>query len=260
MREPEESGDPSETARELLEQAYNLEGRGDFGDALRVCEAIIQMAPDWAEARNLRGIVLEGLGRLEEALDEYALAIQLAPSFAEAQANLADAEADWIRERRDVREHEATPPPVPGEDLVTIAAFSYPIEAHLARTMLEREGIRVFVADEYTVTVNWLYSNLVGGVKLQVRESDRAAAVEVLERAAVPMEEIEDEADVETGEPRCPRCDSSDVAFELFNRRLLFASWLLLGFPLPFLRRKWFCRACGHRWRARDVVQIDAAE
>jgi tetratricopeptide (TPR) repeat protein len=209
---------------------------------------VIEAAPAWAEARNLLGITLEGLGRLEEALDAYALAVQLDPSFLDAQENLSDAEAEWLRERRGAREEEAPPAPVPGEHLVTVAAFSYPIQAYLARTMLEWEGIQAFVADEHVVTANWLYSNLVGGVKLQVEESDRAAAVEILEQEAASKEEGEADA----SEPHCPQCNSSDVSFELFHWRLLFASWLLLGFPLPFVKRKWVCGACKHSWGVED--------
>ncbi|MDP6438554.1 MAG: hypothetical protein QGH74_02870 [Candidatus Brocadiia bacterium] len=47
--------------------------------------------------------------------------------------------------------------------LVTIAAFSLPHEAHLARLRLEAEGIPCFVVDENIVAINWLYSNAARG-------------------------------------------------------------------------------------------------
>lgn len=58
----------------------------------------------------------------------------------------------------------------------TIATFLYAHEAHLAKNILEAQGIEVFLKDEWTVQINNLYSNAIGGVKLQVRpiQYDRA--------------------------------------------------------------------------------------
>jgi len=134
------------------------------------------------------------------------------------------------------------------EKLVTVTAFSLAIEADFARTRLESEGIECVVADEHTVTMNWLYSNAVGGVKLKVWESDLQRAREILEREPTTEEGSKDEA-ARYKELHCPRCGSTDVSYERFSRRLAFASWILLSFPLPFLKKKWSCRTCGHEWR-----------
>jgi hypothetical protein len=58
------------------------------------------------------------------------------------------------------------------DDLVTIARFSSAIEAHLARTKLESEGIQAFVADEHMIAINPIYDLALGGVKLQIKNSD----------------------------------------------------------------------------------------
>ena len=133
------------------------------------------------------------------------------------------------------------------ERLVTVAAFSQPIEAHLSKTRLESEGIECFITDEFIVTNNWLFSNAVGGVKLNVRESDAQRAFEVLQLEPIEIDTVEVGAD----EPRCLECSSLKVSYERFSRRLVFASWLLLGFPLPFLKRKWICKECGYQWKAK---------
>lgn len=73
----------------------------------------------------------------------------------------------------------------PVEKLIIIAQFSKGFDAHLAKSKLESEGIEGFLADEHIVQMNWLYSNLVGGVKLQVRESDLVKAKEALGIACV---------------------------------------------------------------------------
>lgn len=143
------------------------------------------------------------------------------------------------------------------DELVTIATFSRPMEAHLTRMRLESEGIECFIGDEYTVAANWLFSNAVGGVKLKVRESDAQEAAEILQQEPADIDSIEMDEDMETpeniaidkDEPVCPKCDSSDVYYEEYSRRAVFASWLLLGIPLPFLKRKWSCKGCSYEWK-----------
>jgi hypothetical protein len=63
---------------------------------------------------------------------------------------------------------------------ITIARYSLPYEAHLDRARLESEGIVSVIADEYTINMDWLYSNALGGVRLQVDEADQSRAVDIL--------------------------------------------------------------------------------
>lgn len=70
--------------------------------------------------------------------------------------------------------------PRPNEELVTIAAFDLLGRAHLARMVLEEEGIPVMLADENTVSTDWLLSNAVGGIKVQVYASDVERAKRLL--------------------------------------------------------------------------------
>ena len=73
------------------------------------------------------------------------------------------------------------------DQLVTVARFTSPLEAHIARSRLEYEGIRAVVLDEAMITMNWLYSNALGGVRVQVLESNVEAAEEILETAKDPL-------------------------------------------------------------------------
>jgi len=70
---------------------------------------------------------------------------------------------------------EKTPP----ESLVTLIKCSLAGEAHAIRVRLESEGIPVFLFDEFSVTMDWLLSNAIGGVKVQVPEPflERARAI-----------------------------------------------------------------------------------
>jgi hypothetical protein len=151
------------------------------------------------------------------------------------------------------------PPPRPkretsSEPLVTIATYNYPLEAHLARTKLESEGIEGFVADEHTINANWLYSIAVGGVKLWVKESDAGKAAQVLQDTTPDISEETKESIEYTDDERCPRCNSIDIHYETFHIRRVFFLWFLIylvSFPFifPFMKRKWKCNACGYEWK-----------
>ncbi len=135
------------------------------------------------------------------------------------------------------------------ERLVTIATFDNPFKAHLVKSRLESSGIECFLSDEFVVTVNWLYSNAVGGVKLQVRESDLERASEILNMEPVETEALDQELGEDIMQPRCPRCNSVNVHYERYSRRFIYLSWLLLGVPLLLFKRKWRCDECGYQWR-----------
>jgi hypothetical protein len=62
----------------------------------------------------------------------------------------------------------------------SVGSFSKPYEAHLLVSRLEASGIRAFLRDEYTVTLYWLYSNAIGGVKVDVADEDYERAMELL--------------------------------------------------------------------------------
>jgi len=130
------------------------------------------------------------------------------------------------------------------ENLVTIARFSHPEEAYLASAKLESEGIWSFLADEHTVTADWLVSYAIGGVRLQVKESDAADA-----RRILSLSKTDVELAAGTGR-KCPKCGSTDIKYERFSQSLVFISWLAIGFPLPFFKRKWKCNSCGYQWQS----------
>jgi hypothetical protein len=66
------------------------------------------------------------------------------------------------------------------ERMVTVAQCNLAAEAHAMRLHLEAAGIPVFLADELTVAMDWLLSNAIGGVKVQVPEHHAERATELL--------------------------------------------------------------------------------
>jgi Putative prokaryotic signal transducing protein len=59
----------------------------------------------------------------------------------------------------------------------TVASFSKPMDAHLLIARLEGAGIAAYARDENMVTLDWLASNAVGGVKVDVADEDFARAL-----------------------------------------------------------------------------------
>ena len=141
------------------------------------------------------------------------------------------------------------------EELITVANFSHPTEADPVVAWLESEGIECFVTNEHTVTMNWLYSNAIGGVGVRVKASDVERANEILRAVSTPDavgdeptptdSEMDQDSDA-TSDICCPQCGSENVHYEKFSRHLVFASWILLTVPLPFFKKKWKCRDCEH--------------
>ena len=140
---------------------------------------------------------------------------------------------------------------------VTLARFGNPVEANIAKGRLEQAGIPCFLSDEHLITITWLYSNAVGGIRLQVHASDEAEAREILS-AEVPYgdllaesEEVSAQEAKSVQEERivCPNCGSENCSRELKTRRSLWLSWIFLGLPLPFFSRSKHCYRCGYDWK-----------
>jgi Flp pilus assembly protein TadD len=244
MASEEASFEQLANAVEHFNRANVYEESDRFEEALDECDSTIAIAKSFlAEVFNLRGIVLEELDRSADAMEAYRNALRLDPESPEVKENLLALESELGI----------------SHELVTIAAFSFPAEAHVLRAKLEEEGVWAFVADESMVAANWLYSNAVGGVKLQVREHEVEKALEILGMEPEGVEDTEDDLDeAEQDEyTRCPNCNSGSIRYEEYAKRGVFASHLLLGFPLPFLKRKWHCQECGHEWKARQLTGVE---
>lgn len=126
--------------------------------------------------------------------------------------------------------------------MITIATFSKPEEAHLLRMRLEAVGIPAYIRDENTIQMDWLYSNLIGGVRVEISPEDEAEAREFLE--ADTVQEPDDSID-----EICPQCGSKEVEPDETPRRLSFLSVLLLGFPFLIAKNRWHCLSCQHQFK-----------
>ena len=112
----------------------------------------------------------------------------------------------------------------------TIAHYTDPIEAHLARGRLLSEGIDAHLGDEHLAAANWEWRLAVGGVKLRVADRD-------VERARIVLQSLDAGeyalADVESEEARNLHAPDR----ESWSSRLAWVGLMLFGIPLPWRRR-----------------------
>ena len=100
--------------------------------------------------------------------------------------------------------------------------------------------------------MDWFYSNLVGGMRLQVDEEEQAAAREILEEAT-PETITYGEAETYV-QPTCPKCRSAEITLGSGTERgRSLVALYFLGIPLPPREAAWHCEACG-------AQSMDAAE
>lgn len=135
-----------------------------------------------------------------------------------------------------------------------IITFIYPHEAHLAKGLLESEGFDVIIRDELTAQVNNFYSTAIGGVKLLVREEEAVRAYDLLKEAGYIVEEQKEQRLAvfpKQNSRICPFCQSGDVIRKKTPGYVVLFSILLLGLPLPFLKKTCHCFHCEREWRVK---------
>jgi rubredoxin len=139
--------------------------------------------------------------------------------------------------------------PSTGSDLVTVATYMFPWEAHITRGRLEAEGVAAFVADDNLVQMNWGYAWAIGGVRMQVSRRQLGEARLVLRNldAGAYADTSVDEKDDSL---RCPRCSSTkfDIGRSSSTLALILVA-LFYTVPLPLPKRH-HCRNCGYDWSA----------
>jgi Zn ribbon nucleic-acid-binding protein len=88
-------------------------------------------------------------------------------------------------------------------NLVILKTFDNYFLANITLTKLHAAGIECYLLDEFTVTVNPILSNAIGGIKLVVKKEDESIANNLLntyEREYINA-------------ASCPKCGSHDFAY-----------------------------------------------
>jgi len=128
--------------------------------------------------------------------------------------------------------------------LVTVSTHTDPIEAHILRCRLEAEDIPAFIASEHHIRMNWLMSNALGGVRVQVPEQFSSQALDVIKDVEAGTYELPDE---EAEAHTCPKCGSHESLPDKNSWRIAFLAFFFLNVPMPFKGNALRCLSCGYR-------------
>ncbi len=138
------------------------------------------------------------------------------------------------------------------DKIVVFQTFSDPIQAKIVKGLLDSYGIECFLSDENIVTLNPLYSNAVGGVKLNVFEKDTDRISEIMQSENIPSEKG---TFGEEGKSKvvCPNCRSANVSYggsvkRKFGYRDILVSFLLMIYPFT-MRKTFHCFDCNHEFK-----------
>lgn len=126
--------------------------------------------------------------------------------------------------------------------MTTLTTVSSLNEAEIFCMKLQSMGIKAFIPDQHTVSVQPFYSYAIGGIRIQVDESELSRARELLKN------ELHQAA---KGMFECPGCKSDSVRYERVSKRFAFLTILFVGIPLLWLKRQFKCEACGHKWKEK---------
>jgi hypothetical protein len=126
-------------------------------------------------------------------------------------------------------------------ELVTVRAFATVIDAQVACAVLQSAGLGASLRDEHVVSMYWLFSNAVGGVKLQVPADQVDVAQDLLDPPA-PVGEAT-AATVE--QDACEQCGGTRAESVLWGWQPAALTWFLMGVPLFPIRRRRRCAGCG---------------
>lgn len=122
-------------------------------------------------------------------------------------------------------------------NFILVQTFSNYIDAHILLGRLQDAGIKCWLKDENVVTINPIWTNAAGGIKLMVAENQFEEAKNLLKEFNREREE----------QFVCPYCGSGNIANISSNREP--ANWLsvllgLLAFDYAMPVKTWKCFDC----------------
>ena len=133
-------------------------------------------------------------------------------------------------------------------ELVTIRTFTHNSEALILQSLLEEEGIYVFLKDKEVIASDPFLSNAVGGVKVQVKKEDVEKALPIKEKYENSLS-LHKKGNLIKYKGRkfdrqfeeCPKCGTEYI----YVRRLTFVQELYKVFN----KKEYLCVKCSHEWR-----------
>ena len=128
-------------------------------------------------------------------------------------------------------------------EFVILKSFTNYIEANIVMRSLEAEGIRCWLKDENTVTIDPILTNAVGGIKLMVTKEQYERAFELLNKMDTDRRQ----------RYRCPFCGSANIEQITSPRDVstwfgALSGFFLGNYPLT-VSKIWRCFNCSREFK-----------
>lgn len=134
------------------------------------------------------------------------------------------------------------------DKIIVLTTFYNPIEANIVKARLLDSGVQCFLSDENSITLNPLYTQAYGGVRLHVFEKDIPMAKSILQDENVQLPDEETEPGVEV----CPSCGSNHVGYVQATKKRFGLLTMIVSFALmiyPFhVKKTYHCFDCEHEF------------
>jgi DNA-directed RNA polymerase subunit RPC12/RpoP len=138
-------------------------------------------------------------------------------------------------------------------EFIPVQSFNNYVEAHIAMGNLQQQHINCWLKDEYTVTIDPILANAVGGIKLMVAKVQVPRAIEILKGVA----------ENNNHHYACPHCSSRDIQLaEPSPKKVnLFTALIdrLLG-SNTVSNQSWHCFNCGKDSKQPMEISPEAVE
>lgn len=122
---------------------------------------------------------------------------------------------------------------------VLVRSYDNYIPAHMMLQRLEEEGIKGYLMDEHTVTIDPILANAIGGIKLMIYNEQLERALNLI----MQFEQAYREA------AACPKCHSKNIQYitqpnNVTNWFTAIATWLFGYYAVSF-KNVYQCGDCG---------------
>ena len=137
--------------------------------------------------------------------------------------------------------------------LVKFKYYTNSLEANRDKQILKNNGLESFIANEQTIQSDWLLSQALGGIQLQVFEDETEKATEILknflenEHTSLEVEHTISNPDFNF---TCPKCGSNHLYRDENPGGLFGISLLFLGFPIKAQSHHYHCYYCNNEFDA----------
>ena len=137
---------------------------------------------------------------------------------------------------------------------IPVKTFDSYITAHIWLNKLLNENIDCYLKDEYTVTIDPILSNAVGGIKLCVNDSQLQQAQKLIFQYEQENKQIQ----------KCPKCGSLNVQYIVqpnkpSNWQLALVSWILGSYAIGG-KQVYHCYDCGYEFDEIPVNDNEAIQ